>query len=300
MLIAKPRKTRRCYSSESIESKGFDGAFLRRPSRKFRKQTERDKSLYVSIGEEETIIRGESQAASKLSGRTSPEGARRTPSSREGCQERQREKIRGTGRGEGATEDERNSGRAKGRESERVAVARNKARDTYELILIGGDSGEYGLREYEGLVRFLLEVCYRLGRARVRPLHQVDPRLVFVHRVQHQLQIVAIYQRIYRPGASSRMRSQINETGRNARAAFPTTAGNFKQTRPCVPSSMLILVKRTNTLGRGKRATRSTRSIPLNTLRKNQRHPSRAARKTKRRTQRSLSSSSGANGPEDP
>lgn len=65
-----------------------------------------------------------------------------------------------------------------------------KQSETYELILIGGDSGEYGLREYEGLVRLLLEVHDRLRRARVRPLHQVDPRLVLVHRVQDQLQII--------------------------------------------------------------------------------------------------------------
>lgn len=66
-----------------------------------------------------------------------------------------------------------------------------KQSETYELILIGGDSGEYGLREYEGLVRLLLEVHDRLRRARVRPLHQVDPRLVLVHGVQDQLQMIA-------------------------------------------------------------------------------------------------------------
>ena len=63
-----------------------------------------------------------------------------------------------------------------------------KQSETYELILIGGDSGEYRLWEYEGLVRFLLEVRYWLGGARLRSLHQVNPRLVFVHRVQHQLE----------------------------------------------------------------------------------------------------------------
>lgn len=68
-----------------------------------------------------------------------------------------------------------------------------KQSETYELILIGGDSGEYGLREYEGLVRLLLEVHDRLRRARVWPLHQVDSRLILVHRVQHQLQIVPTY-----------------------------------------------------------------------------------------------------------
>lgn len=68
-----------------------------------------------------------------------------------------------------------------------VAVA-EKQSETYELILIGGDSGEYRLWEYEGLVRFLLEVRYWLGVARLRSLHQVNPRLVFVHRVQHQLE----------------------------------------------------------------------------------------------------------------
>lgn len=65
-----------------------------------------------------------------------------------------------------------------------------KQSETYELILIGGDSGEYRLWEYEGLVWFLFEVCYRLGGARLRSLHQVNPRLIFVHRVQHQLEIV--------------------------------------------------------------------------------------------------------------
>lgn len=70
-----------------------------------------------------------------------------------------------------------------------------KQSETYELILIGGDSGEYGLREYEGLVRLLLKVHDRLRRARVRPLHQVDPRLVLVHGVQDQLQIIATYHR---------------------------------------------------------------------------------------------------------
>lgn len=85
---------------------------------------------------------------------------------------------------------------AREKESERAkekAGARNgseKQSETYELILIGGDSGEYGLREYEGLVRLLLEVHDRLRRARVRPLHQVDPRLVLVHGVQDQLQII--------------------------------------------------------------------------------------------------------------
>ena len=64
-----------------------------------------------------------------------------------------------------------------------------KQSETYELILIGGDSGEYGLREYEGLVRLLLEVHDRFRRARVWSLHQVDPRLILVHGVQHQLQI---------------------------------------------------------------------------------------------------------------
>ena len=64
-----------------------------------------------------------------------------------------------------------------------------KQSETYELILIGGDSGEYGLREYEGLMRLLLEVHDRLRCARVWSLHQVDPRLILVHGVQHQLQI---------------------------------------------------------------------------------------------------------------
>lgn len=73
-----------------------------------------------------------------------------------------------------------------------------KQSETYELILIGGDSGEDGLREYEGLVGLLLEVHDRFRRARVRPFHQVDSRLVLVHGVEHQLQIVLIYYRVAR------------------------------------------------------------------------------------------------------
>lgn len=93
-------------------------------------------------------------------------------------------------------EEGRSARDAREKESERAkrkAGVRNgseKQSETYELILIGGDSGEYGLREYEGLVRLLLEVHDRLPRARVRPLHQVDPRLVLVHGVQDQLQII--------------------------------------------------------------------------------------------------------------
>lgn len=86
---------------------------------------------------------------------------------------------RGTGKGMSERKKER-----------RECNGSEKQSETYELILIGGDSGEYGLREYEGLVRLLLEVHDRLRRARVRPLHQMDPRLVLVHRVQHQLQII--------------------------------------------------------------------------------------------------------------
>ena len=61
---------------------------------------------------------------------------------------------------------------------------RNK---TYELILIGGDSGEYGLREYEGLMRLPFQVLYRIPISGIRPLHQVNSWLIFVHRIQHQL-----------------------------------------------------------------------------------------------------------------
>lgn len=101
--------------------------------------------------------------------------------------------------------------RKRASEAKRKARTHNgseKQSETYELILIGGDSGEYGLREYEGLVRLLLKVHDRFRRARVRPLHQVDPRLVLVHGVQDQLQIIATYQRRTRkPGGT---RSQIN------------------------------------------------------------------------------------------
>lgn len=79
-------------------------------------------------------------------------------------------------------------------ENEVGTVARMKkkkkrlTRETYELILIGGDSGEYRLGEYEGFVRFLLEVHYRFCRPGFGPFHQMDSRLVFVHWIQHQLE----------------------------------------------------------------------------------------------------------------
>ena len=62
-----------------------------------------------------------------------------------------------------------------------------KRNKTYELILIGGDSGEYGLREYEGLVRLPFQILYRIPISGVRPLHQVNSWLIFVHRIKHQL-----------------------------------------------------------------------------------------------------------------
>lgn len=120
-----------------------------------------------------------------------------------------------------------------------------KQSETYELILIGGDSGEYGLREYEGLVRLLLEVHDRLCRARVRPLHQVDPRLILVHGVQHQLQIVPTYNTqscvdrlAYNGGRDTR--SQINARGTRVNARIfqidtllPTFAQGVRYL-PCV------------------------------------------------------------------
>jgi len=93
-------------------------------------------------------------------------------------------------RGKNGTCGAREGERARAKRKAGVRNGSEKQSETYELILIGGDSGEYGLREYEGLVRLLLEVHDRLRRARVRPLHQVDPRLILVHRVQNQLQII--------------------------------------------------------------------------------------------------------------
>ena len=62
----------------------------------------------------------------------------------------------------------------------RGSAFRNK---TYKLILIGGDSGEYGLREYEGLVWLSFQVFYRIAVAGVRSLHQMNPWLILVHRI---------------------------------------------------------------------------------------------------------------------
>lgn len=108
------------------------------------------------------------------------------------ARKRKKERQRG---GDGERVKERDLSRPEQKE-DRECNGSEKQSETYELILIGGDSGEYGLREYEGLVRLLLEVHDLLRRARVRPFHQVDPRLVLVHGVQHQLQIVSVYCRL--------------------------------------------------------------------------------------------------------
>lgn len=58
---------------------------------------------------------------------------------------------------------------------------------THELILIGGNSGEDALREYERLEFLLFEVGDGRIDGTLSPQHQVDARLVLVHRIQHQL-----------------------------------------------------------------------------------------------------------------
>lgn len=126
---------------------------------------------------------------------------RRRPDRRCGLAERRKDGRTHAGR-------EKESERAKGKA--RMRNGSEKQSETYELILIGGDSGEYGLREYEGLVRLLLEVHDRLRRARVRPFHQVDPRLVLVHGVQDQLQIITTVPPAVVYDETAGIRSQIN------------------------------------------------------------------------------------------
>jgi hypothetical protein len=62
-----------------------------------------------------------------------------------------------------------------------------KAEETYELVLIGGDSGENRLGKHKSLVRLAIQVIYWLPVLAVRTLHQMNARLVLVHRVQDQL-----------------------------------------------------------------------------------------------------------------
>lgn len=57
---------------------------------------------------------------------------------------------------------------------------------THQLVLIGRDGGEDGLREDEGAKLLRLEVEQRGGV--VLLLDDVDPRLVLVHGVQDDLQ----------------------------------------------------------------------------------------------------------------
>lgn len=64
---------------------------------------------------------------------------------------------------------------------------------TYAVVLVGGDCGENGLTKDECLVYFAIELRNgRVGQALLAavfspPQNQVDPRLVLVHGVQHDL-----------------------------------------------------------------------------------------------------------------
>ena len=61
---------------------------------------------------------------------------------------------------------------------------------TYELVLVGRDSGEYGFLKNEGLERLTLQVVNGVAVSTVRASHQVNTWLVLVHRVQDQLKFV--------------------------------------------------------------------------------------------------------------
>lgn len=61
---------------------------------------------------------------------------------------------------------------------------------THQLILIGGDRGEDRLREYESLVLLLLKIGdMEIVVVGLPATDQMYPRLVSVHRVQHDLKI---------------------------------------------------------------------------------------------------------------
>lgn len=71
----------------------------------------------------------------------------------------------------------------------RIQSAEKNDSHTHELILIGGDSCEDGLGKNERLVGLAIQVLDRIVAAGIRSSHQVNSRLIFVHRVQYQLQI---------------------------------------------------------------------------------------------------------------
>lgn len=63
---------------------------------------------------------------------------------------------------------------------------------TYAVVLVGSDCGKNGLTEYECLVDLAVELRYgRVGQILLAvlaaPQHQVDPGLVLVHGVEHDL-----------------------------------------------------------------------------------------------------------------
>jgi len=64
---------------------------------------------------------------------------------------------------------------------------------SYQLVLVGSDGGEDGLREGERLVLLSVEVGdrRRMTSGERRPSDQVNSRLVLVHRVQYYLHAAA-------------------------------------------------------------------------------------------------------------
>ena len=59
--------------------------------------------------------------------------------------------------------------------------------DTYQLVLVGRDSGEDRLREDVGAELFALQIDDGTGRVAFHPPDNVNSRLVAVHRIQDDL-----------------------------------------------------------------------------------------------------------------
>ena len=73
--------------------------------------------------------------------------------------------------------------------------------DTYQLVLVGRDSGEDRLREDVGAELFALQIDDGTGRVAFHPPDNVNSRLVAVHRIQDDLHIKTRNEKLLETGS---------------------------------------------------------------------------------------------------